>query len=411
MVAPGRGEGSERWKDCAVITERKTVRVLLWVAVALVAAYFLLVAATRDQIDFAVYRAGGAALLHGVDVYRIRVPPIGLPFTYPTTTALLFVPMSWGPVRVIQVIWMSASLVGLWFFVRLTMKRYASGRSAQDLYIHMAVFVLVAVSDPLRVGLALGQINVLLALLVVADFSDILPKIPRGLMIGIGAALKLTPLFLVAYLVVTKKWKQAGVATATFGLLTAIGFIVAPGASNHFWFHGVVTDPSRVGGIGYISNQSVNGLVVRMLGGPAHAKAFWLPIALIVGILVLWTARRAEPQRPWLAEATAMAGMLAVSPISWVHHWIFVLPLLVASLRFARERHSHWLGTTTLLLIGVLMVRMIWWVPNGHNREYHPGFVHLVAGNIDILLLLVILWSLAIMVPRAVPATDHTGRA
>lgn len=42
-------------------------------------------------------------------------------------------------------------------------------------------------------GLGLGQINVVVALLVVADLRGVLAWLRRGLMIGVAAALKLTP--------------------------------------------------------------------------------------------------------------------------------------------------------------------------------------------------------------------------
>lgn len=396
----------DRWLE---LLERWWVRALLVAAALVVCGYYLMVAASRDQVDLGVYRAGGAAIFHGLDLYHLRFPPVGLPFTYPPLTAMMFVPIAWAPLRVVQILWMAGSLVGTWFFVRLTLRRYAGGIAATSLSIQLAVFVAVAMSDPLRIGLALGQINVIVALLVVADFCGALPRLPRGVMIGVAAAIKLTPLFLIGYFLAIGKHRRAGVTAATFATLTALGAVLAPTASANYWFHGVVTDPARVGGIGFISNQTVNGIIIRALGGPTHAKLFWLPAALLGGLCVLWTARRIEPERPWLAESVAMAGMLVISPVSWIHHWILVLPLLVACLRLARDQHAIPLLCATLLLIGTLMARAIWWVPNYHNREYHENPGQFLLGSIDILLLLAVLGI--VMFTMAVGRQEAPGSA
>ena len=52
-----------------------------------------------DQVDFGVYRHGGTAMLHGADLYALRVGTLRLPFTYPPAAALLFAPFAWLAIR------------------------------------------------------------------------------------------------------------------------------------------------------------------------------------------------------------------------------------------------------------------------------------------------------------------------
>jgi alpha-1,2-mannosyltransferase len=381
-------------------TQQRLLLLSVGVVAALVVVRYVSLAALNDQVDFQVYRAGGGALLHGHDLYELRVPPFGLKFTYPPASALVFLPFSWVPLRVGEVAWMVGNLVALWFVVTMSLRRYGPPTWATHRVLPLALVVAVAVSDPIRVGMEQGQVNILLALLVVADLSGALPRLPRGIMIGIAAALKLTPLFLIAYLLVVRRFRDAAWAAGTFVAVLAGCFVIAPGASTDYWVHGLFVDPSRVGGVAFISNQSVNGLVVRLAGSPTGGKAFWGVAALLVTAAVLWAARRAAPARPWLAEALAMGGMLAVSPVSWVHHWIFVLPLLLAAFRLGWAPGRRAPATLASALSVALLVRLVWVVPNEHGAEYHQTPWEFVVGNAYLLGLLALLASVVLDVRR-----------
>ncbi len=367
----------------------RPARGLLVLGAAAVCAGYLVHAWQGYELDLAVYRAGGAAALSGHHLYNGLVTGSGYPFTYPPVSALLFFPLSPVPQGLAQLGWTLTSLVGLWFVVRLTLDRYASPAIAADPTWRLMVFVLVAVSDPLRVGLGTGQINVLIVLLVLADLCGAWPRLPRGVMVGVAAALKLTPLFLIAYFLAVRRIRDARWAAATFLGITAAAFVAMPAASADFWF-GDVSDLSRFG-LGYVSNQSINGLIVRWQHYPVHDQALWSCCALLVAAMVLWTAHNVVRRRPWLAEAVAMAGMLAISPVSWIHHWIFILPLLVASVRLGTDRRYWQIRWLAVTLGAVLLGRVVWLVVHTY-RNSPPQFL---LGSIDILLLLTLLASIA----------------
>ena len=50
----------------------------------------------------------------------------------------------------------------------------------------------VVMFDPVRQTFLLGQVNIILALMVVADMTLDLPM-PRGILVGLAAAIKVTP--------------------------------------------------------------------------------------------------------------------------------------------------------------------------------------------------------------------------
>jgi alpha-1,2-mannosyltransferase len=350
-------------------------------------------AATHDQIDFEVYRAGGRAILQGHDLYALRVPPLQLGFTYPPASAVMFALLGFGPLRLDQVVWIALSFVGLYVYVRLVLRRYATGIAATSVAGAVLLFIVVTRANPVRVNFHLGQINVLIALLVCADLSDALPRVPRGVMTGIAAALKLTPLFLVLYFVVVRRHRTAAVAAITFAAVTLTAWVIAAHASAEYWLHGYFADARRTGGIGYISNQSLNGVLVRLTGTPEHAHAIWLPVAVVAAGFVLWAARRIHDRRPWLAEAVAIAAMLLVSPVSWIHHWILVLPFLVACFRLFSEQVSlRRVGMALTVALSVsLFFGFVWKVPNTNDREFHLGLRQFLVGNSPFILLVVTL--------------------
>ena len=378
------------------------VKVLLWFAAIGVFITYLAIAILIRQSDFPVYRAGGIHVFDG-QLYTFHVA--GLPFTYPPFSALLFAPLAPLPLRLAQGIWMVISLIGLWLVVRLTMQRFASAKFAANVQLQLLVFVLVAVSDPLRDGLALGQIDILVALLVIADLAGALSRIPRGVLIGIAAAIKLTPLFLIAYLLVVRRWRDAAVAAGTFAVLTLGTFLVLPSASMTYWIHGYFVNLAHWD-LGKVSNQSINGLIVRLLGTPVGASRLWLPAALIVAGVVLWTARRVVTTRPWVAESMALATIVAISPLSWIHHWVYVLPLVVAGIRLGLEPKFRVVLVATSALAINLLIGSIWFV----NHASRTSVLSLVVGSSDILLLLIVLgamaWTLRAPQPRQVDLVE-----
>jgi len=357
----------------------------------------------HTQVDFDVYRNGGVAMLHGADLYALRVGTLRLPFTYPPAAALLFAPFAFLAIRPEQAVWAVCSLLALWYVIQLSLRRYARPRFGNSALVGLGVFVLVAHSNPVRVGMELGQINIFLALLILADFCGVLRRVPRGCFIGIATALKLTPAFLIVYLLVVRRYRAAAVAASTCVIVSLVATAFAPTASWHYWVRGYFADAHRTGDLSYISNQSLNGLLVRLLGGPSQARPLWIVGAAASALFVLWIARRAHAERPWLAEALAMAGMLLVSPVSWVHHWIIVLPLLLAALRCASETSGRirvsLLGAT-FALSAVLLWGIVWRVPVTDERVYDQSPYHFLVGSSQVLLLVVLVGALAAYVLR-----------
>src|ERR1700734_4247759 len=277
----------------------------LMAAVALfllaVAGYALLVHAFPQyywtQIDTAVYRDGGVAERNQpTALYALKLGAAKLPFTYTPFAALLFAAGSGASFGTWQV-GLAVLTIGL-----LPVVAYLSlglaGRPA-GLARAAAAFAIAAVGlwlEPVAMTLFFGQINLVLLALVVGDLA--LPDRIKGKGVGIGlaAAIKLTPLICVPYLLCTRRIKAAAVSALTFAITVGLGFGLLPHASAVYW-GGQLFKPSK---LFHLSNQSLNGVILRLTRVGPHAHQYWLVAAVVVGIAGLATSIMASRRGPEL---------------------------------------------------------------------------------------------------------------
>ena len=110
--------------------------------------------------------------------------------------------------------------------------------------------------------------------------------------------------------------------------------------------------------MGTAFNQSWRGGITRILGHDAGQGP--LVVAVIIGTAVLavlaWRALNAQPDRLGKLLVVELFGLL-LSPISWTHHWVWLVPLMMwlfdgplRAYRGARILGWTWL---TLTLLGV----------------------------------------------------------
>lgn len=360
------------------------------------------------MIDLAVYRAGGAAVLHGQSLYAAH--PVGslLPFTYPPFAGLLFAPVAalpWPAARVLAALsWLvclTAVVAMCLDLVRpaaaATAASTGSPGSAGDLagrrgggwrggWRRPDPVVLAAVAagiwlEPVRGTLAFGQVNLLLLVLVLADLTGRPAWLPRGVLVGVAAGLKLTPAIFIGYLLLTGRARAAGTAAASFLGTIAVGWLLLPADSAAFWGR-LWYDPGHVGGIPYSGNQSMYGAAVRLLGGPDRAGLPWLVAVVLVGgggMLVAAATHRAGHRLLGIGLC-ALTGLL-VCPISWNHHWVWVLPIAIAGAAAVAARPTPARFARLAGWVAVFGLGPIWWVPHGGDREYRHHSWQLLLGN------------------------------
>jgi alpha-1,2-mannosyltransferase len=202
--------------------------------------------------------------------------------------------------------------------------------------------------------------------------------------IGLAAAVKLTPGIFLIYLLLSRRWRAAIVAAATTFAATALAAVVAPDATRTY-FTELMWDTSRIGSLDYVSNQSLLGLVSRHAGG---SRVLWLCLVLLVLFIWGYRVRRTDVQTGF-----ALTGVVAclVSPITWVHHLVWLAPGLVL---LARKESTRRLAIWCYLLLVSCLV-WIW------SLNYHAPLGFLGA-NAYVFVSIAMLGALA--APLPVPA-------
>ncbi|WP_198035305.1 glycosyltransferase 87 family protein [Streptacidiphilus rugosus] len=337
----------------------------------------LLYAAVRhvvavSMVDMVVYRAEGAAVLHGSDLYSFHVTHWGLPATYPPFAAIAFGPAALVDVPVLRVLVTGGNLVLLgvvaWQSCELADWPRRPMRPA-------AVMVATGFGvwlEPVFTTLSYGQINLALAALVLSDLNRRRGgRRWRGAAIGVAAGLKITPGFFVLYLLVTGQWRAARNAALTCVGTVGIGGLLLPRASWDYWTS-YLWQTSRVGHEYIVDNQSLRGMLDRALH-TVDADPWALGASVIVaagGLVLARTLHRADGlprSRAWAAMCCAVT-MVLVSPISWTHHWIWCVPLIVLlAAEAAHERRAgltrRWRATAVAAVVGFCSFSM-WLVPH-----------------------------------------------
>ncbi len=318
-------------------------------------------------VDLSVYREGGRAALDGAHLYALRFPG-ALAFTYPPFAALLFAGLTPLSSAALAPLVTAANLVALpaalWFALRLAPLRGGltpRGRLAGAL----AASAVALWLEPVWSTLRYGQIDLLIAALVLWDLSRDASARAPGVGIGIASAIKLTPAIFIVYLALTRRGRAAAVAAGTFCATVALAFAALPGDSGAFW-GGALLEPGRVGRIENAANQSLRGALARLLHS-TNVDATWLCGALVIGAaglaLAVRSARRGDEALGF--SLCALTGLL-VSPVSWSHHWALAVPALVlfAVRSYARRSIAGLVGCA--LLAAVAVTHVIWWVPVDH---------------------------------------------
>ena len=241
-------------------------------------------------------------------------------------------------------------------------------------------------------------------LLVVADLA--LPDRHRakGALIGAAAAIKLVPGIFVLYLLLTRRFRAAAVAAGTFLALVAVGWAAVPAGSTDYWLHGLFARSDRVAtivGARYVSNQSLHGMAVRLLGDTATATILWVAAALVMTVagmaLAVWAHRRGEETVGVLAVAFTA---LLISPIAWAHHWVWIAPLPLVAFDVAlrlRGRAQHVAAAVPAVVVFVVLCwpirattsspllaqSFIWRAPHFHpdHTERYSGPVQWIFGE------------------------------
>ncbi|MQY28554.1 mannosyltransferase [Nocardia aurantia] len=376
-----------------------------------------------NVVDLHVYVNGAHELGTGhlYDfTYADKTPDFPLPFTYPPFAAIVFYPLHWLPFTAVAVGWTLLTAAALYAVVRICLTMLVGERAQTESW-RTAAVAWTAVGlwlEPVRTTLDYGQVNVFLVLAaILAAYSSLWWL--SGLLVGAAAGIKLTPAVTGLYFLTQRRWASAVWAAAVFAGTVGVSLLISP-AETRTYFGPLIGDANRIGPVGSVWNQSLRGALSRILGRDAGAPWYlhghripegpwWLGGIAVVAVLAVFAWRAVgSDDRLGTLLVVQLFGLM-VSPISWSHHWVWLLPLILwllygplRAVRGARLLAGYWLVT---MLIGVPWVLSfaqpsIWTIPR-------PAVLAWL-GAVDVIGVLVLFgWLIRAGRGRAVTPTDR----
>lgn len=320
--------------------------------------------------DMKIYHGAVVWWAGGNDLYEFIAPRTTLGFTYPPFAGLVMAPMAYVPMAVAGWLNVIAS-VGALAVVLTALLRPIVDRLGWSLRYTVAIATPVAVAlEPARETLGYGQVNLLLFALIMADLVALrwqarhggdqgkarhggeqrvedgpvrrffLSGAWAGAGIGLATSIKLTPALFIFYLLVTRQWRAAMTAIGT-ALAVTIGTFAVAGRESMTYFTRVLWETERVGAADMTPNQSLAGLLARLYDSIETPGLLWLSFALVVLAVGISRASTAHAEGDELT-AFVLVGLTTnvISPISWTHHLVWVIPAIVVLTDAAIRRRS-----------------------------------------------------------------------
>ncbi|MGV0744604.1 glycosyltransferase 87 family protein [Mycolicibacterium sp. XJ870] len=404
--SPGR-DGWAGWAPTIAwrLFQLLTLAALVWVG-------WQLLRTVPYRIDIDVYRMGGRAWLDGRPLYADGAifhteGGLDLPFTYPPLAAIAFAPFAWlslpaasWAITITTLLLLIVSTVIV--LTRLDVWPHTTVTSEpawlRRCWLAAAVVAPAVIHlEPIRSNFEFGQINVVLMTLVIADCVPRRTPWPRGVLLGLAIALKLTPAVFLLYFVLRRDVHSLLRTAAAAIVATLAGFVLAWTDSLEYWTQ-TVRNTDRIGTATLNTNQNIAGALARLGLGEGPRFLLWMLACFAVLALTVWAARRA------LRSATSESSVLAlicvamfglvVSPVSWSHHWVWALPTLLVTGIVAYQRRNALLTALTLAGIALLVWTPIDLLPE-HKETTASLWRQLAGGSY-------VWWALAVIVVTGV---------
>ena len=325
--------------------------------------------------DLDVYRHGASVLLHGHSLYAADFaanPGNHLPFTYPpfaAIAALILLPL---PERVTAELWGVATIVMLVWCVRVSFQPLLERRRVRADLVLVGITAVMLFTRPAFDHLGDGQVDIALMTMCLADTVTPQPRWPRGVLVGLATATKLVPGIFILYFWITGRRRAALVAAGTFIASQALATILAFGDSRRYWTH-LVFDTERIGYTAGYKNQSLRGTLLHLLPPPGRRELLVIAAALIAAVGL--TRARAATNRGHHVAGATIAGLtgLLVSPVSWIHTVVWVIPAIGILLACPAKPVRVW----TAAAITVALIAGLPYIPNVIGGLPHPAAVTL----------------------------------
>ncbi|PUA81537.1 glycosyltransferase 87 family protein [Nocardioides currus] len=259
----------------------------------------------------------------------------GYGFTYPPFSAIVLRPLTWLSPLTTGKVWLTLCVVIAVAVAALVVasRSWPTSTLARLTVLGLGVGLFLG-SSQVQSDLITGQVNLVLALLVILDVGRYVPDRLRGVLVGLAAAIKLTPMVVWGWYALTRQWRALAASVGTFAACVVLAWVVLPSDSRRFWTDAVL-DTSRVGDVELRFNSSVMGVLARAGVDGTTRSVLWLLLGGALVLLAFWNAERCRRAGDHVASAVLLGcAAVVATPIAWPHHQIW-LPLagIVLALR------------------------------------------------------------------------------
>jgi alpha-1,2-mannosyltransferase len=305
---------------------------LLAVSIAARLALTYLIPNGANFVDLHVYVGGAGTLAHGGNlydyVYADQTPDFPLPFTYPPFAAIVFYPLHWLPFGFLSLAWQLGIIAALYGVVRISQRLlpvaddFASSQRVAMVWTAVGIWL-----EPLRGTFNYGQINVILVLAVLYAVYSTRWWV-SGLLVGLAAGVKLTPAVSGLYFLGVRRWGTVAFSAVVFFATIGVSALVIRDETRYY-FTKLLGDAKRIGPIGTSFNQSWRGGISRILGHDAGYGPIVVAAIVVTAVLAFLAWRAVGTDDRLGGVVVVQLFGLLLSPISWTHHWVWVLPLMI----------------------------------------------------------------------------------
>ena len=230
-------------------------------------------------------------------------------------------------------------------------------------------------TTPPLVALLYGSDQIVVMALVVVDLL-VVPTRFRGYLVGVAAGILLSPVFF-GLLLLRPDARSALRAAGAFLLVALLAAIPNVHASTSYWFHllpsGEAVRRVYFSSIGRQGNSSLFAFAARApFSHHISATALAYALGAIVAAIGLSAAWWAQTQR-FAVTGVAAVGLTTatVSPVSWDHHWIWVILLPIVAIELWPSHRV--VSVVSLVVIPLAFVASIPWRREGGQPALRSG--------------------------------------
>ena len=351
------------------------------------------------KLDSFVYYEAVHQWLDGGDLYSWYANPGQhlWPFTYTPLAAWVIAPLTWMSYQSATVLLIVATPLCAAVTAYAVLRRLAvAPRMARTLAPWLALIGVIAL-EPFPKTMEYAQVNAILMALVAVDLFLVPDRSRwRGALSGLAAAIKLTPAVAILVLLARREWRAAATMAGSAVGLTLLAALAAPAESWEF-FTSAMWDPGRAGFADYSGNQNLKGAIARGLPESTW-NLTWAACSLLAVVAAWFLCCRLDRLRGAggaaggpgqddglilsLQISVVMVLGLLISPISWSHHWVWCLPVLMSVAVAAWRWRSTALGVAGAAGFLVFVLAMQWWFPEqNHVEQNWPAWAKAVGSS------------------------------